>query len=47
MEVLLLVFNPIVLQQMSSEQLELYCESVIDPLESSVSTHSTAVTFEP
>lgn len=32
---------------MSSEQLELYSESVIDPLENSVSTHATAVTFEP
>lgn len=32
---------------MSSEQIEPYSESVMDPLENSVSTHWTAVTFDP
>lgn len=41
------MFNPVVLLQMSCEQLELYSESVLDPLENTVSTHSAAVTFDP
>lgn len=41
------MLNLFVLWQMSSEQNELYSESVIDPLENSVSTHRTAETFDP
>lgn len=43
----IIMLNLFVLWQMSSEQNELYSESVIDPLENSVSTHRTAETFDP